>query len=338
MPTRDLVVIGTSAGGITALKTLAASLPADTRAAVFVVIHTSVRSPGVLPEILARAGPLSTAFATDGAPIEPGRILIGPPDRHLMLDADSVRLARGPKENRVRPAIDVLFRSAAFVHRSRVIGVVLTGELDDGAVGLWTIKHFGGTAIVQDPAEASAPSMPRNALAVVQPDHCVRVAEMGPLIARLAQTPSEVPMSTSDQAPPGIVDGEVRIAMGENPEGLSAVDAAPPSSYACPECNGVLRELPYGPRHFRCRTGHAYSMESLLASMLEQSDAMAWSAVRAYMENVQAIDELVRNRRAAGAQADAERLERLATQYRERAEALRVSLTAPGSASSAESG
>src|SRR5688500_13070138 len=160
MPKRDILVIGASSGGLEVLKGLLGGLPAGLPASVFVVLHMAAHHPSRLPELLSRVCPLPVAHAVDGEPIVPGRVYVAPPDNHLLLMPDQVRLTNGPKENRARPAVDALFRSAAQAFGPRVVGVVLTGQLDDGTAGLWAIKDRGGLAAVQDPEEASAPSMP----------------------------------------------------------------------------------------------------------------------------------------------------------------------------------
>src|SRR3954462_11323909 len=160
MAKRNIIVMGGSAGSFAAFKTIAAGLPADLDASIFIVWHMAPDLRGILPEILNRSGKMKAVEARDRQPIEPGRIYVACPDHHLLIEGDTVRLTRGPKENRFRPAIDPLFRSAAFSFRQRVIGVMLSGSLDDGTSGLWTIKHFGGLAVVQDPVDAEVPSMP----------------------------------------------------------------------------------------------------------------------------------------------------------------------------------
>jgi len=186
----DVVVVGASAGGLECLALIASQLSADLPAAVFIVLHMSPRSSSSLPAILSRSGRLPAQHPHHGEETRPGRIYVAPPDHHLMLEAGVVLLTKGPLENRVRPAIDVLFRSAAAVYGRRVIGVVLSGYLDDGAVGLRTIKRQGGIAVVQDPDDAQCPAMPRAALAVVEADHVVPLSEAGPLINQLVQLPS----------------------------------------------------------------------------------------------------------------------------------------------------
>jgi two-component system chemotaxis response regulator CheB len=190
MPNQDIIVIGTSAGGIEALKVLVSTLPHDLNASLFVVLHLGTNGLGVLPEILERAGPLPASNAQEGERINPGHVHVAPPDRHLLLDRSGcVRVTRGPKAHRTRPAVDPLFRSAAHAFGPRVIGVILTGRLNDGAVGLQAVKARGGTAIVQHPAEAFAPSMPQSALAHVAVDHCVPLRDIAPLLVRLTRAP-----------------------------------------------------------------------------------------------------------------------------------------------------
>ena len=185
----DVVVIGASAGGIEGLTRIAKRLPADLPAALFVVLHVSPSGPSAMPAILSRSGPLPAVHPHGDEPIERGKIYVAPPDHHLLIEADRVLLGRGPRENRMRPGIDVLFRSAALAYGPRVIGVVLSGYLDDGAAGLLAIKQRGGVALVQDPDDAPCPSMPRAAIKAVTPDHVERIDELAALIDRLVRSP-----------------------------------------------------------------------------------------------------------------------------------------------------
>jgi two-component system, chemotaxis family, protein-glutamate methylesterase/glutaminase len=182
---RDLVVVGASAGGVEALQQFAAGLPADLPACVLVVLHVSPTSASVLPGILDRAGPLQATHAEDGSVLEHGRIYVAPPDSHLLVDETHVLLERGPPEHGHRPAVDPLFRSAARVFGERVVGVILSGALDDGALGLAAIKAGGGVTVAQDPEDAKYPSMPRNAIARAGADHVVAAGGMAELVARL---------------------------------------------------------------------------------------------------------------------------------------------------------
>ena len=182
---RDIIVVGASAGGVEALQQLTSGLPADLPAAIFIVMHLPTWCKSELPEIVTRSGGPIALEAQAEQPFQMGRIYIAPPDHHLLLERDSIRLWRGPKENRHRPAINALFRSAAVAHKNRVIGVILSGALDDGSAGLWWIKQFGGLAVVQDPNGARFPSMPRSALEHVDVDYVVGLRDMGPLLATL---------------------------------------------------------------------------------------------------------------------------------------------------------
>ena len=189
-PRRDVIVVGASWGGVDALKQLVAALPADLAASLFVVLHLMPESKSLLPQLLTRAGPLPARHPSDEEAIERGVIYVAPPDCHLMLERGKVRLSGGARENRCRPAIDPLFRSAARVYGRRVVGVVLTGAQDDGTAGMLRIKAAGGVTIVQDPAEAFCPDMPRNALARVEIDYCLPIAAIATTIAALATEPT----------------------------------------------------------------------------------------------------------------------------------------------------
>src|ERR1044071_4313423 len=209
MPKRDIIVIGASSGGIEALRVLVGDLPKDFAASIFIVVHMGPGSPGILHQILNRAGNVKAIDPSDGQEIQPGRIYVAPPDRHLILARGKICLTRGPKENRFRPAVDPLFRSAAQVYGPRVIGVILSGGLDDGTAGLWTLKRLGGMAIVQDPLEALAPSMPASAMRQVKVDYCLAIAEIAPQLVHLTGTPIE---EKGEYEVPKEMEIEVRIA------------------------------------------------------------------------------------------------------------------------------
>src|SRR5215208_854742 len=279
---KDIIVVGTSAGGIEALRTLVGALPADLAAPVFIVLHTAPDAPGMLADILDRFSKLPVKMAIEGERIRPGRIYVAPPDRHLLLEPNRVRVTRGPKENRFRPAVDPLFRSAAQTYGPRVIGVILTGYLDDGTAGLWTVKQLGGTAIVQDPSDALVPFMPRNALAHVKVDYCLPLEKIAPLLVRLT---SEAMEEEGVYQVPKEVEIEVNIAKEQKALDAGVLQLGGPSNYACPECHGVLLQVKEGTLlRFRCHTGHAYSVESLLADIAEKMDDALWNSIRAFEE------------------------------------------------------
>jgi two-component system chemotaxis response regulator CheB len=323
MPTKDIIVVGTSTGGMDALKVLVSELPRDLKASIFIVLHTASYSLGILPEILERAGPLPASNATDWEQFKAGHIYVAPPDHHLLLErAGYTRITRGPKENRFRPAVDPLFRSAARAFGPRVVGVIMTGWLDDGTAGLWAVKERGGTAIVQRPDDALAPSMPLSAIRHVQVDYSVPLKEIAPLLVRLTGAPAEeegaYPMS--DQ-----METEVRIAGEENGEEIGILKFGKPSIYACPECHGVLLQLEEGNNiRFRCHTGHAYSVDSLLSEFTERSEETLWSTIRSLEESVLLLRDQADHVKAHGDEASAEALLKKAQESRERAEMVRL--------------
>jgi two-component system, chemotaxis family, protein-glutamate methylesterase/glutaminase len=240
---RDIIVIGASYGGVAALSELIGGIDAGIPAAIFIVLHIPPESVSTLPAILSRAGGLHAFHALDGAAIEKGRIYIAPPDHHLLIKKGHMRVVHGPRENRHRPAVDPLFRSAAVAYGPRVIGVILSGYLDDGTAGLSAIKRMGGIAIAQSLDDAIEPSMPRSATRYVKVDHILPAREIGPELTRLAQMEVDVPQ---DFHPPEELEREVKIE--ELDEGVLNDDGryGDPSAYSCPECGGVLWEIKDG--------------------------------------------------------------------------------------------
>jgi|SRR5215510_2306774 len=277
-----LVVIGGSAGAIEALRTLAPDLPEHFSAPICVVLHTAPDSPGLLPSILARSGTLPAEHATSGVRMQPGRYYVAPPDHHLIVEPGALQLTKGPRENRFRPAIDPLFRSAAQTYGPAVVGVLLSGGLDDGTAGLHSIKRLGGAAVIQDPREALFSSMPANAARHVAIDYCVPIAEMGSLLTQLADSP--LPGVAHPETPPAL-EVEVDISKERNPIEAGIQQLGAPSSIACPECHGVLLQVvDEGLLRFRCHTGHAYSVETLIAAISEGIEATLWQGVRSLEE------------------------------------------------------
>jgi two-component system chemotaxis response regulator CheB len=275
-----VVLIGASAGGVTALLEISEHLPEFFPAPVCVVQHIG-SNPSLLPELLRFRGPNHAMHAQDGERLTSGTLHIAPPDQHLLLDHDILRLSHGPKENHARPAIDPLFRTAALTLGARVIGVILTGQMDDGTAGLKAIKACGGITIVQDPDTALEPEMPRSALRNVDVDYCVPLEEIAPLLARLVDTPAA--MRTPRPAPEEVVR-EVAINRGDaTVENLK--DIASPSSLTCPDCGGGLWEMKETkPLRYRCHTGHAYSALSLAHSQRDAAEHALWSSIRALRE------------------------------------------------------
>jgi len=281
MPAHDIVVVGGSAGGVEALSQLVSDFPADLPAAVFVVIHVPAESISVLPDILTKAGPLPARHAEDGERIAPARIYVARPDRHLLIKDGHVRVLTGPRENRHRPAIDPLFRSAARACAARVIGVVLTGAGDDGVAGLRAIKNRGGIAIVQDPAEAAYPILPRNALEFVDADHLVSLDQMAALLNRLVREPGPAPAApVSARLEKETQIAEVDLDTIENDDKVGQ-----PSAFSCPDCGGVLWEVEGEDLlRFRCRVGHSYTASALADEQDEHGEKALWAAFRTLEE------------------------------------------------------
>jgi two-component system chemotaxis response regulator CheB len=282
MANRDIVAIGASAGGVDALQLLASGIARGFPASIFIVLHLPSEFDSNLDSILSGAGPLPASFAVDGEPWGNGRIYIGRAGRHLLLDEGRIHLGFGPAENRVRPSIDPLFRSAALCCSGRTIGVVLTGTQADGASGLRALKGAGGITIVQDPADAEFSEMPRSALNLTNADHVVTLKAMPALLERLVRLPAQ------ENAPvPDGLKREVEIARTGR-SSVSVVDRLGQRSvWTCPDCHGVLWEISDGDqRRYRCHTGHAYTPEMLSLALDESLGRALGSALRALQERV----------------------------------------------------
>jgi len=276
----DVVVVGASAGGVEPLMRLVAGLPSDLSAAVFVVLHIPADAPSALAAILDRAGPLPASRAWQSQPIERGHIYVAPPNRHMVLRADHIALETGPRENSARPSVDVLFRSAARTFGPRVVGVILSGTLRDGALGLAAIKLRGGVSIIQDPEDALFAGMPESALRVAPVDYRLQAADIPACLATLSQhSLQEVHMQPEQSSQPTI------HAADEPDAAFSPKLPNAASGLTCPECNGSLWELEDGESiRYECRVGHAYSMDALLAEQGEAVEAAVWSALNALQE------------------------------------------------------
>jgi len=314
---RDLVVIGGSAGGLASLITLVEGLPPSFPACVLVVLHVSSESEGNLARILKRATHLPVAVAVDGQAIERG-IFVAPLDHHLVVTPGQVRVTHGPKENGFRPAIDPLFRTAATAYESRVIGVVLSGGLDDGTYGLKEIKAHGGLAIVQDPDDAEVTSMPRSAITHVDVDYVLPATAIAPLLASETQTPRQgaVAMSESHDDPqlPG-----VKTDIAEMDSRLG-----PPSGLTCPDCGGALWQIEEGSlMRYQCHVGHRYSSESLLMHQDEHVEGALWTAVRALEERADLRRRMASQTEAAGLAAVSESFAEQAQHAEEQANQIR---------------
>lgn len=311
-------MVGASAGGVEALKGLASALPADLPAAVFVVLHVPADGRSVLPSILARAGRLPAVHPPDGAPIETGRIYVAPPDRHLLVGPGHVRLTRGPRENGHRPAVDVLFRTAALAYGPRVVGVVLSGALDDGTAGMAAVKERGGLCVAQHPDDAIYSSMPASAIEHTPMDYIEPVAEIGPLLDRLAR---EQLRDEQGRAPiPAMLEAEVEAAEMDEAALDSAERPGTPAGFGCPDCGGALWDVSLEDLiRFRCRVGHAWGVDSLLAAQGNALEAALWTALRALEERAALSDRLTTRAHARGHAQTARRFADEARDSRRRA-------------------
>ncbi|MEU4560442.1 chemotaxis protein CheB [Actinoplanes sp. NPDC023936] len=315
---RDVIVIGGSAGSHKPLAQALARLPPDLPAVVLVALHVGPGSRATLADSLAASCALPVLSAADGARLEPGRVHVAVPDRHLIVDeGDVLRLSDGPRQNRVRPAVDALFRSAARWCGPRVLGVVLSGSLDDGAAGLAAITADGGIGLVQDPADARFPGMPTAALRVVPDAMTVPATDLGDTIAKIAGEP----IIAEGRPPEPLIWETDMIAYGAS----DTADRGQPIALGCPECTGGMYVVRTGrAAHYVCHVGHSYSPESLLAVRDDSIEEAVWTAVSALEEKVMILEELVGQAKAAGDalaarahRAEAERAGRAAAVLRE---------------------
>ncbi|PWT73085.1 MAG: chemotaxis protein CheB [Bacteroidetes bacterium] len=281
---KHLIVMGASAGGFEALKTIVKDLPSDFETPILIVWHMSPDVRGILPQVFNNLGEIYAAHAYDKEELKPHRIYVAPPDYHMLLDDGKIRVSHGPKENRFRPAVDPLFRSAAYSYGKRVIGVILSGGMDDGVAGLWTIKHYGGTTVIQDPKEAEVPSMPQNASTQVKIDYSVPSFKITELLVKLSKRPIT---QTNDIMKDEQTKKEIEIASEANTLEKNFLIFPRLTPFTCPECNGVLSRLQNDNIiRFRCHTGHAYSLDSLMAALNEKIEDNMYNAIRAIAESI----------------------------------------------------
>jgi two-component system, chemotaxis family, protein-glutamate methylesterase/glutaminase len=279
---RRVIAIGASAGGVDALRALVRALPADLPAAVCVVLHIPPTGGSLLAPILDRVTDLRVEVAEHGTVPRAGHVYVAPADRHLLIGEHGLELSAGPRENGVRPAVDPLFRSLARTHGRRAVAVVLSGALDDGSAGAVTVAAGGGTVVVQDPADAVVPGMPESAVSADSPEHVLPLAGMADLLARVVAEPDDDdddgrdgPMAPHDDPP--------------DPETFQR-PSGPPSALTCPECRGPLWEITEGAlTRYRCRVGHAYSEETLIAEHAAGVEAALWSAVEVLEERAELL-------------------------------------------------
>jgi two-component system, chemotaxis family, protein-glutamate methylesterase/glutaminase len=321
---REVLAVGASAGGVEALRSLVAGLPAELPAAVLVAMHVLPTGTSMLAAILARAGTMPCTAARHGERLERGHVYVAPPDHHLLAFDGRAQLSHGPRENGHRPALDPLFRSVSRAYGQRAIGVVLSGTLDDGAAGLRMLRTRGGATIAQDPQDALYSGMPQSAIDAGAVEHVVRISEMAELLCELIDTPVarlELAADNPGTASPGPT---LEIA---DPSGVQDGDLTP---LTCPECGGTLWEHPEGDLiRFKCHVGHAYSAESMQAEQGRSLEAALWSALRSLQEREDLFRRMAR--RTVTSPAIAGRFEEKAREVEAHAQAIRRTLADLGS-------
>ncbi|CAN5166222.1 chemotaxis protein CheB [soil metagenome] len=304
----QVVVIGTSAGGMHALKKLIAQMHKEFPIPILVVQHISPDSTGkVLVDVLNKSGNLHCQLAKHGSSLLPGNLYLAPSDHHLMIDSDlKILVTKGAHENRSRPAIDPLFRSAAIAFGNGVIGMLLTGYLDDGTAGLKAIKRCGGICIVQDPADADFPDLPQNAINQVDVDYCLPLSEIGGLLYQL------IDKKIGKRKPvPKDIAIEAKIAervLSDLPSVNALGDQVP---FNCPGCGGVLWKVDKGDAlRFRCHTGHAYTAATLLAEQTEKIEETMWVALRMFEERKNLLTTMAKGKSGITSKSANERAEK----------------------------
>jgi two-component system chemotaxis response regulator CheB len=318
---RNVIVVGASAGGVEALIQFFGELPADLAAAVLVVLHIPSSTPSQLAPILARATRLPVKPGVDLEEILPGQVYVASADRHLMVDGNQIRITRGPRESRSRPSIDVLFRSASVACGSRVVAVVLSGALDDGTAGAWAIKDRGGLVLAQEPSDAMHASMPESVIQHVEVDHVGTARQLAEVVAGLVGSPAPTMPSPGESEKHKV---ETLIAMEGDGLKAGVMELGKVSKYTCPDCHGVLMQIEEGSIvRFRCHTGHAFSLMTLMAEVNESIDTGLWDTLRAIEERVMLLRQMEQLARASQRVAEADRCKRQAEETEQRLKPLR---------------
>jgi len=298
VPTRDIIVIGLSSGGVEALLETVRTLPRGLPATIFVVCHIPPQGKSILPEILSRSGPMLAQHAVDSEPFYPGQIYIAPPDRHLMIADGRMHVARGPRENHHRPAIDPLFRSAARGFGSRVVGVILSGGMTDGVAGLLAVRAAGGVSVVQDPRDAKVAALPQSATEMAGADYIVPAAQLAPLLVQLVRRTATAPGGAPVHDP---MEKMPEIEAEDFQEQVNGKRRGQLSTFSCPECGGTLWQVDEKELvRFRCHIGHAYYGDALYAEQAESLEAALWSAVRTFRERTVLARQLAKREAERG--------------------------------------
>lgn len=321
MSRRDIIAIGGSLGAVEAVKQLCRDLPPDLAATMFIVIHVGAEGNNLLADIFDAQSRIPISTAVDGEPLLPGHAYVAAADHHLLIIDNVVRLGRGPRENMTRPAIDPLFRSVAISFGSCTIAVVLTGLLNDGAAGLADIKRCGGITVVQNPADAVAPDMPRGALNASDVDYRAPISEMASLLVKLA----------NEEAGPSVVapadiKTEVEIALGRRADSEVTAQFADPVPLSCPACGGVLSQVKRSPLRFRCQVGHGYTAEALAIEKEGTVDEAVRVALRIMEERAVLTEKMAYDARRSGRDAAANSYDQRISESRAYADILRQAI------------
>jgi two-component system, chemotaxis family, protein-glutamate methylesterase/glutaminase len=300
-----IVVAGASAGGLGAFVSLIRQLPEDFPAPLLLVQHISADASGnILLDALNKCGTLKCLHAANGLQIRPGHVYLALSDHHIMVEKNGeLLITKGAQENRYRPAIDPLFRSAAVAFGNKVTGILLTGYLDDGTAGLIAIQRCGGTCIIQDPKDAEYPDMPNNALNQLQVDYCVPIAEMGALLTKLITKKSHRQKSI-----PNDITKEAKIAERVLSDVAAVNSLGEQVPFNCPGCGGVLWKMNKGPSlRYRCHTGHSYTAAILLAEQTKKIEETMWTALRMFEERRNLLTTIAKEGKGASSRTAAER-------------------------------
>lgn len=321
---RDVILLGASAGGLEVLTRTLANLPADLPASVLVVMHIPAYGGSALRSILARAGKLPVVVADGPADLRHGVVVVAPPDHHLVVTDAHTIAARGPRENGHRPAVDVMFRTAARAVGARCVAVTLSGALDDGTAGSLAVRQRDGLVVVQDGEDALHPSMPTSVLRSVGADHVVRGAELAPLLDRLVREDVVDPVPSE---PSGLLRLEADMAALEDDTLGDPEHPGKAAGYSCPDCSGTLFEIEDGGLlRYRCRVGHGWSAESLLGEQTAALDSALWIALRTTEEKAALSRELAQRASRRGNEMTARRFTEQAGETGEAARLIRSML------------
>lgn len=323
MSRRDIIAIGGSLGAVDAVKQLCRDLPGDLAASIFIVIHVGAKGKDLLAGIFDANSSISISTAVDGEVLRPGHAYVAPADHHLLVIGNVVRLGRGPRENMARPAVDPLFRSVAISFGSRAIAVVLTGMLNDGTSGLADVKRCGGTTVVQNPADAVAPDMPRGALRGSDVDYRAPLSEMATLLIKLV----------GEEAGPAVdipedIVSEVEIALGRRSDSEVLAKFSDPVALSCPACGGVLSQIQrWPPLRFRCQVGHSYTADALATEKEGTVDEAIRVALRIVEERAVLTQKMADDARQTGRGAAAASYEQRVSESRAYADTLRQAIS-----------